>query len=94
MSYWLSVLHVREYEGDTEKPNETSALLSASHLPRPRWDLVVTLKQLLRDSHCTRSTLHPPRPSTMGFSEIPKLRNAGIAPLSTSEIKQLSKRYN
>ena len=86
MNYWLTILHVREYENDKKSPKETS-----SDFPPPRWDLVVTLKQLLRNNHRRRSTLHSPRPSTMGFSDNPELRNAGIIPLSTTEIKQLTK---
>ena len=89
MNYWLSILHVREYEKDKQNSREVPSL--SSDLPPPRWDLVVTLKQLLRNSHRRRSTLHPPYPSTMGFSDNPELRNAGLIPLSTTEIKQLSK---
>ena len=88
MNYWLSILHVREYETDK---SPTSTPSSSPDAPRPRWDLVVALKQLLRNHHHGRSTLHPPRPSTMGFSDAPKLRNAGIVPFNTAEIKQLSK---
>ena len=92
MNYWLSILHVREYETSKFTPHPlTSTTSSPSDLPRPRWDLVVTLKWLLRGHHHGRSTLHPPRPSTMGFSESPKLRLAGIVPFNTAEIKQLSK---
>ena len=93
MNYWLSILHVREYETDQSRP-PTSIPSSSSSLPdspRPRWDLVIALKQLLRSHHHGRSTLHPPRPSTMGFSDAPMLRNAGIVPFNTAEIKQLSK---
>lgn len=94
MNYWLSILHVREYETSKFTPHpltSTSTTSPPSDLPRPRWDLVVTLKWLLRGHHHGRSTLHPPRPSTMGFSESPKLRLAGIVPFNTAEIKQLSK---
>ena len=92
MNYWLSILHVREYENDRSTSHPpTSSSTSSADLPRPRWDLVVALKQLIRSHHHSRSTLHPPRPSTMGFSDSPKLRNAGVVPLNTAEIKQLSK---
>ncbi len=91
MNYWLSILHVREYETDKSASTPSSSSSASPDVPRPRWDLVVALKQLLRSHHHSRSTLHPPRPSTMGFSDTPKLRNAGIVPFNTAEIKQLSK---
>ena len=90
MNYWLSILHVREYESD-EKRTEEKSSPSRSDLPSPRWDLVVVLKQLLRKHHRVRSTLHPPQPSTMGFTDKPDLRKAGVIPLNISEIKQRSK---
>ena len=91
MNYWLSILHVREYENDEKDPPKEMSSSSRLELPTPRWDLVVVLKQLLRKQHRGRSTLHPPYPSTMGFTDKPELRKAGVLPLSTSEIKQLSK---
>ena len=90
MNYWLSILHVREYESDKKHTDEKPSS-SHSDLPSPRWDLVVVLKQLLRKHHRVRSMLHPPQPSTMGFTDKPDLRKAGVIPLNTSEIKQRSK---
>lgn len=77
------MLHVREY--DQSPP----ASVSSSSFPPPRWDLVVALKQLLRETHRKRTTLVMPRPSTAGFLEQPDARNAGVVPLKSQDLKQL-----
>lgn len=84
----MSVLHVREYD-QSPPPVSASSSSSSSPFPPPRWDLVVALKQLLRETHRKRTTLVTPRPSTAGFLEQPEVRNAGVVPLKLQDLKQL-----
>lgn len=76
------MIHVREFDNPSESQ-------SSPPLPPVRWDLVVALKQLLRESHRKQATLVKPRPSTAGFLERPEVRNAGVTPLKGRDAMQL-----
>ena len=54
---------------------------------------MVALKQLLRESHKQRTSLVVPRPSTAGFQDKPEMRNAGVVPLKSKQLKELDTRY-
>ena len=83
MDYWLSVLHVREYDSDgRQRP-------TAGDLPPLRWDLVVALKQLLRESHNRRANIQAPHPTTASFVESPMLRNVGVSAIKASQLKKM-----
>ena len=85
----MSIIYVHE----RDRTPSTSGTSSTSW-PSPRWDLVVALKQLLRESHRQRATLAVPHPSTMGFQEFiidaksaDLARNAGVIPLKGKDFK-------
>jgi len=59
-----------------------------------RWELVVALKQLLRENHHHSASLNSPHPATARFNETPEIRNAGAVPLKTSQLNQLPYDYN
>lgn len=77
---WLSVMHMREYEGDNPT-QESQQSLDLS----PRWHLVIALKQLLREKHRKVSTLEEPRPATSGFTDHTRVSTDSVVPLKAKD---------